>query len=421
MIRMSSSRSRPVSALARGGFTLVELLVVIIVIAILLGLLLPVIAGAMRTARQAAVQAEISQLGQAMGSFRSTYGDYPPSRVLLVESGNYAPFINSNAGVSTIDANASPSDTTVSALAQRSLTALRKFFPKVVLSTSGQPPQIFYNPPPGNGVWYDFNGNGVMDGPYILHGHECLVFFLGGVPFQDPKTGYFGMTGFGRDPVNPFSNSLASDPNYGGHPNPMYSGNRQSPLFEFVGSRLYLDPNNVSLVTANGGANPGIPGYYDTLGNSTPTATPGQPLNFYAYFSAYGNGAYDPNDVNFWSEQDTNLASPIWLQFFTATSLNHRVSPAPNPYTTSLTVTPNNVLTYEKAQTFQIFSPGIDGLYGVGGQYVSPSSLNSSASTSLPVDATDTFTGNPAAANTDSTIRQRERDNLTNFQQGTLQ
>jgi prepilin-type N-terminal cleavage/methylation domain-containing protein len=416
MIRTSSSRSRPVSALARGGFTLVELLVVIIVIAILLGLLLPVIAAAMRTARNAAVQAEISQLASALASFRSTYGDLPPSRILLVESGNYAPFINSNAGVSTIDSNASPSDTTVSVLAQRSLTALRKFFPKVVFSTSGQPPQVN-----GTNFYYDFNGNGVMDGPYILHGHECLVFFLGGIPFQDPSTGNFGVTGFGRDPVNPFSNSLASDPRapWSGAQNGMYSGNRQSPLFEFVGSRLYLDPNNVT--NLNGTASPGIPGYYDTLGNNTPTTTPGQPLNFYVYFSAYGNGAYDPNDVNFWTEQDTNLATPIWLQFFTATSLNHRVSPAPNPYTTSLTVTTNNVLTYEKAQTFQIFSPGVDGLYGVGGQYVSPSSLNSSASTSLPLDNTDTFAGTPAAANTDSTIRQRERDNLTNFQQGTLQ
>ncbi len=97
--------------------------------------------------------------------------------------------------------------------------------------------------------------------------------------------------------------------------------------------------------------------------------------------------------MNFPTEADANLASPIWLQFFTASFLNHRVSPAPNPYTTSSTVTANNVLTYEKPQTFQIFSPGADGLYGVGGQYNSPSSANSSASTPLPFDASDTFAG----------------------------
>ncbi len=413
MIRTSTHRSRPVSALARGGFTLVELLVVIIVLAILVGLLLPVIAAALRTARNAAVLAEISQLSQAMASFKQSFGDLPPSRVLLVESGNYAPFINSNAGVSTIDPNASPSDTTVSILAQRSLTALRKFWPKVVFSTSGQPPQIFYNAPPGAGYWYDFNGNGVMDGPYILHGHECLAFFLGGIPYEDPQTGAFGMTGFGKDPVNPFTNSLAADSRYGGNPNPMYSANRQSPSFEFIGSRLFLDPNNVT--NLNGTASPGIPGYYDSLTSNSPQTTNGT-LNFYVYFSAYGSSGYDPNDVNFPTEADANLASPIWLQFFTASALNHRVSPAPNPYTTSSTVTANNVLTYEKPQTFQIISPGVDGLYGVGGQYNSPSSANSSASTPLPFDAADTFAGAPPGATTDTNVRLREKDNLTNFQ-----
>ena len=41
--------------------------------------------------------------------------------------------------------------------------------------------------------------------PYILQGHECLVFFLGGIP-QITASGY-GMSGFGKDPTNPFKNS----------------------------------------------------------------------------------------------------------------------------------------------------------------------------------------------------------------------
>ena len=77
------------------------------------------------------------------------------------------------------------------------------------------------------------------------------------------------MTGFGKDPVNPFTNSLAADLRYGGNQNPMYSANRQSPSFEFIGSRLFLDPNNVT--NLNGTASPGIPGYYDSLGNSPPS------------------------------------------------------------------------------------------------------------------------------------------------------
>ena len=160
------------SVLSRAGFTLVELLVVIIVLAILVGLLLPVIAAALRTAKNAAVQAEINQLAQALGSFKANYAAYPPSRVYLAENG-YFPV-----GNTTLLA---PNDITVGALAQRSLIALRKFWPKVVFSTTNPPPQI------GANFWYDFNGNGVMDGPYILQGHECLVFFLGGIPFQDNR------------------------------------------------------------------------------------------------------------------------------------------------------------------------------------------------------------------------------------------
>ena len=89
----------------------------------------------------------------------------------------------------------------------------------------------------------------------------------------------------------------------------MYSANRQAPLFEFANNRLALDPNGLS----------GIPGYLDSLANpappsplpgTRPTDTPGPaPINFYAYFSAYGNGGYDPNDVNF-VEYDASGTGP---------------------------------------------------------------------------------------------------------------
>ena len=184
---------------------------------------------------------------------------------------------------------------------------MRKFFPKVVFSTSTVPPSIN-----GTTFFYDFNGNGVMDGPYILQGHECLVFFLGGIPVQDPKSGAFGVSGFGKDPVNPFTNNIAVDPNHGNNPNPMYSANRQSPSFEFVGNRLRLDPNNLTNSRSTGiypnGTNPGIPGYYDSISTASPARpglftdatalgsgtlpVTGMSFSFYVYFSSYGNGAY---------------------------------------------------------------------------------------------------------------------------------
>ena len=71
----------------RGGFTLIELLVVMVVLGILIALLVPAIGGAIKNAKNAAVIAEINQVAQALADFKSKYGDYPPSRILLDEDG----------------------------------------------------------------------------------------------------------------------------------------------------------------------------------------------------------------------------------------------------------------------------------------------------------------------------------------------
>ncbi len=401
-----------------------ELLVVIVVLAILMALLLPAIVGALRTARNAANSSEINSMAQALAQFNSQYGGYPPSRVLLVENGNYTSFIGNNSPISSLlPANTVPGwipsggtgDITVGQLATRSLQAFRKFWPKVQFSTNGSPPNIAN----GNGnYWYDFNGNGTLDAAYILQGHECLVFFLGGIPlanpltYSDPGSVTFGMTGFGTDPTNPFSNSVVG--------NHMYNANRQSPLYQFSPGRLFLDPSNPTT--------PGIPGYYDSLNNGPPlsTGTGSSTINFYAYFSAYGNGNYDPNDVNFY-EADQNLSGPIELQYYvnfpttggTVAAGNGTaylaVSPSPNPYTSTATAaTQSGTVSYQNPQTFQIISSGVDGEYGIGGQYVAPSQ---SATFDLPLDPQHTLPNSPLDAN----IRRREFDNLTNFKSGTLQ
>ncbi|MGZ3392710.1 MAG: prepilin-type N-terminal cleavage/methylation domain-containing protein, partial [Isosphaeraceae bacterium] len=290
MICSSSSppiRRRPGEGRGPRGFTLVELLVVLLILAVLIALLLPALSGAVKTARNAAVGAEINQLAQALASFKAQYGDYPPSRIYLAENGDFG---------SAPPTAIAPGDITYAQLAQRSVSALRKLFPRVVLNTSGGP--VFPNNSPR---WYDFNGDGYLltngvPQAYILQGHQCLVFFLGGIPLQT-ASGY-GMTGFGKDPTNPFTNNLSISTNY--------SNNRQAPFFEFASSRLVLDPTNPHTALAF----PQIPGYLDSLGN---TLRNGQ-INFYAYFSAYGNGGYDPNDVNF-TETDAYLNGPIGLTF----------------------------------------------------------------------------------------------------------
>ncbi len=427
------TRARVRASASASAFTLVELLIVIVVLGILIALLLPAINGALRSARNAAVSAEINQMSQALAQFKSTYGAYPPSRVLLIESGSYYGWTSNNSPVSSLTSGTQNSpgwapaggtgDITIGQLATRTLSALRRFWPKVQFSTNPNLPPNVAN---GNGnYWYDFNGNGIFDQkPYILQGHECLVFFLGGIPLPNPlpgTTGYstettFGMTGFGKDPTNPFTNSVNGSP--------MYNANRQTPLYQFNPGRLFLDPTNMSNASNSAGS-PGIPGYYDSINNGPPTAplTGQGPVGFYAYFSSYGNGNYDPNDVNF-AEVDNMLNGPIELLYtvnfplygvsLTNMGTYQAVSPSPNPYTTTLTVgtvSTSATISYQLPQTFQIISSGADGLYGVGGQYVSSSQ---SSGIPLPVDTVNTKN------TSDASIRTREYDNITNFKSGRL-
>ena len=383
------------------GFTLVEILVTLVIIILLIGLLVPALVAGLRAGKRSAVKAEISALAQAMADFKVKYGDFPPSRVYLSESGNFP--ISSTTLVSSVLSSSDTTvvDITVGRLAQRSVAALRKFFPKVQVHTDGTPYWAA-----GSTIWYDFNGNGGFDAnPYILQGHECLTFFLGGIPLKSDN-GYT-LTGFGTNPSNPFTNSIVG--------NAMYGANRQTPFYEFAPSRLYLDPANTTYPTDSAGSTRfGIPAYYDSLGNAAPepgaTASQLTTLNFFAYFSTTGlGGGYDPNDVNFYATE-----SDGYLSFLGGAA----ISPGPNPYTSSTTNPATGTIIYQNPQSFQIITSGFDGLYGIGGQYTPPP-----AATALPPDATNTAVNtNPnvgVEVATPGSIRNRERDNITNFGAGT--
>jgi general secretion pathway protein G len=393
----------------RLGFTLIELLIVIIIIGVLIALLIPAIAAGVRAARNASVQAEINQLAQALADFKSKFGDYPPSRVLLSENG----FLNTS---STGTISPIYADVTKGQLAVRSLTAFRKFWPRALFNTTNP---VFKTT---DTAWYDFNGNGNQDydptgAGYIAQGHECLVFFLGGIPQPqiDPNnpaqpTGKFlGPTGFSKNPTNPFL-----------HPNMAGGTNRNPPLFEFVAGRLQ------SQGLFNGSL---MPGYLDSLTN----AQTNPPQSFLVYFSTNNGSGYDPNDVNFvgnpglipppFAETDTLGQSfigttPAMSLLFNVPGLqNGTSSPSPNPYTNNLPA-PTSV-SYQNPQSFQIISAGADGVFGVGGIYGStnPTASPLAAYPLSPPAPPPQLVPNGA----DPGERTLERDNLTNFHNGKLE
>jgi prepilin-type N-terminal cleavage/methylation domain-containing protein len=145
-------------SIGRHGFTLLELLAVITIIAILLALILPTLSGIIGSGDQAAVSAEMTQLDQALATFKSTYGEYPPSSI----------FIPAQGGTWNV----------------KSRAAISKIWPQ-----------------------FDFSSRGGLNNADRLHlnGAECLVFFLGGIESGSVTAPVLG--GFSRNPLTPWTAS----------------------------------------------------------------------------------------------------------------------------------------------------------------------------------------------------------------------
>src|SRR5262245_11464172 len=70
----------------RGGFTLVELLVVTAIIAILIGMLLVTVQKARDAGYRTTAVSEINQMDAAATTFNQRYGFYPPTHVIEADS-----------------------------------------------------------------------------------------------------------------------------------------------------------------------------------------------------------------------------------------------------------------------------------------------------------------------------------------------
>ena len=159
------------------GFTLLELLITISIIGILMALILPAISGARRNVQESAVAAEITQLDQAIASFKSRFGVEPPSSLLIPAS---------SAGWTAEDR-------------QRVLRVWDQFD----FATCG--------------------GLGYAGTAIHLNGAECLVFFLGGVNSPGPS-GVASLIGFSKNPRTPWASG---------------GGNRDVPFYDkFLPDRL---------------------------------------------------------------------------------------------------------------------------------------------------------------------------------------
>lgn len=218
----------------RGGFTLIEMLMVILIIVILAGLLSSAVVKAISKAREVRNRDNISQLASALENFKAKFGFYPPSRIKLCKFYNQYNFSN-------------PLDTD-------SVQTLTRMFPRIdILSWTSA------------GIDWDGTGN-TGEPPSILEGDQCLVFFLGGIPGRPaglPPT----VLGFSTSPANPATGSTE----------------RIGPFYEFQPTRLvYSKPGNTPI-------HPSAPfflTYLDAYSSSDGVGNiiQGAP---YAYFSSY--------------------------------------------------------------------------------------------------------------------------------------
>jgi general secretion pathway protein G len=172
----------------RSGFSLLELLAAIVIIAILISLLFPAINGVRRRAQITLIASELTRIDTAIATFSGSgaIGVQPWSEIVLTE-----------------DPSTTPWDST-------SQTKLRRMFETMDFS-----------------IQHDFNGDGDNTDVLTLTSSECLVFFLGGIPSLKAPGVTQALTGFSKNPVDPFTRD---------------GSNRLGPYYTFDAARL-VDPD----------------------------------------------------------------------------------------------------------------------------------------------------------------------------------
>ena len=300
----SIQKNRP--RLVRGGFTLLELMVVVVIIAILIGLLLPAVNSVRRAARDAEVRSDIASLEDAIGKFKVTFGVEPPSQILIYPT-------------------AAAWET--SAVSRRHKGTIKQLWPQFDFATCGGlcPSGTFPAP---------WSTMAPVPTQLDLTGAECLVFFLGGMV---SSTGG-GFTGFSKDPQYPFGAGT----------------NREGPFFEFKGALrlpLLASPGNNNwtgrLTDLDGDW---LPEYRDPLPQQTSP---------YLYFNGVSGYRTDYPTSPWHNTDNFGTGVPTTMSISNAYYSNANFSPTLPP---AMNVP-------HKPRGIQIISPGADGFYGAGGLF----------------------------------------------------
>jgi prepilin-type N-terminal cleavage/methylation domain-containing protein len=304
-------RLHPTPARRRGGFTLIEVIVVIAIIVALMALLLSGLSAAFSRFDVVKTTNDISGLSGGMTQIMADYkveNRPPPSRLYLDETGTYNP---------ADPVNGYPGYNTLTVVQQAALIQLAKDSKDYLYS------KLF----PRASLSLDWNLSGKIDGPTILEGEQCLVFFLGGIIVNGVPSG------FSTDPSNPINVSLVNNQLVAKLP-------RKGPYFQFVVTRLQPFGQN------------GYRVYYDAYSSNPPNTAIDQP---YAYFSC-GTAANNYLAYSGLGSDCSLLGSP-----------------------------PGNVLPYQngntfyKADGFQIISAGKNQKFGAGGQWTPQSGTSGTA------------------------------------------
>jgi prepilin-type N-terminal cleavage/methylation domain-containing protein len=324
MIRANKTTSR------RTGFTLVEVLVVIAIIAILVSLTAAAVFKIYGKGDELIARHDISNLATAVEAYKQKFNvDWLPSRFRLREDlYGYA------LGIASSDQ-----------LDIESWAYLKKLFPKL--------PSL----PAAPGVaLIDWNNNGVPDAAVDLEGHQCLVFFLGGIPAGPFNGQVNGVMGFSTNPSNPAAPG----------------GERIGPFYrDFKADRLNIlqtPPLVPMLYGLPVATNSTYFSYMDPWG-----------ANPYAYFSTYkkvnGYNRYGAGNFGYYFGTGTGQLglAPNSVSDNTYLIVQDRAtSNVSSPMTTVYPLWPyalnggNGNAVYNNKDTYQIISSGPDKVFGQG-------------------------------------------------------